>query len=82
MNKCKNCLTVGSLKEHKGYEYQFEESDEVQIMDVFICQACECLHRETETSNFYEFYAGSSNVDTFDKCGSWATDHNKKELEV
>lgn len=78
MNKCKNCLNTGCLNEVKDYKYQFEESDQIRKIDVFVCSLCGCLHHESDVESFFEFEAGSSNIDTSKAISGWAMSHNDK----
>lgn len=78
MDKCKHCLMTGCLEEFKDYDYQFDEDDPIEVIDVFICSECGCIHHEDGEDSFYEFTVGFEKKT--DAIAGWATDHNKKEF--
>lgn len=44
LNKCKNCLTDNYLHKIKDFQYQFDEEDPVEELDVLRCDKCGCIH--------------------------------------
>ena len=62
----------------KDYQYQFEEEDSIETIDILKCSNCGCIHYEDDVKYFYQFLVGEESPK--DTVAGWATDHNKKEL--
>ena len=85
VNHCKNCQFNGKLERIKDYEYQFSDSDPVEILDVLKCPICGCIHWEEGGGVSWEFIVG--NKEEKSAVSSWVTDqqaakqkHIKREV--
>lgn len=75
MDKCKNCQNQVVLEEIKDYPYQFDEEDQIEILDVLKCPICGCIHHNSSTRSFYEYYCGKEYESN--PTSGWAKSYNE-----
>lgn len=67
---CKNCGS-NNIRLEKAYNYQFDEDDEIKIIDCKICNICGCIHGIIDNISFFEYTKHINSFEKLSNVGEW-----------